>query len=159
MQLAYEYPLDQNPPSLVFDSDELGQAYEVALFVVDEHDNLMTDEEGNPRFMDWQPVLLSDHDNLSQEELTSQIKMELGYWDESQDWEFVSLAVSEAKFMHELFEGNGHAYITGDLNPPTQDPWYPSIFTVIGATIPEPSTGALFLLGTALLFTRKRKHS
>lgn len=54
-----------------------------------------------------------------------------------------------------------NTYKQGSLSPLTALPWTPEAFYTIAPPIdaPEPSSGTLFLLGTALLFLKRRKSS
>ena len=90
---------------------------------------------------DYQQIRLDNTD------LNAMVFFELGYWDESANWEFVPMASANAP-LSDLW--NAHTYETFDMSEPVAGPWRPF------ATVPEPSTAILALLGTCLLLKRRK---
>lgn len=125
-------PPGQTAPSIVFDDD------------ISEFSLVLTDTDANPiGYADWQPIRLDNSDP------GSHVRYEIGYWDETRDWEFVPLAYASAQ-MSELL--GIHTYESGSLAPPTQTPWRPTVFNAV----PEPSSAMLLLAGMLLLVKRRK---
>lgn len=135
---GYEDPPDQNPPAVSFD-DEI---VDFGLVVVD------GDDQPTGAYGDWQPIKIPDDVSPY-----SHVKVyyDIGYWDEADDWNFVKVATAE-EWLDVLYN-EGHIYEAGTLAPPIETPWRPLEYSTV---VPEPSTGALFLLGTFLLFRKNR---
>lgn len=136
MPAGYEDPPYQQPPSVVFDDDysEFGvivTSYDTGEFV---------------GYANWQPIRLDNTD------LSAIVCYDIGYWDENQDWEFITVATA-TDTLGNLW--NQHTYETGTLLPPTETPWKPANYYAI----PEPSPSILAILGTLFLLKRRKCQS
>ena len=133
-------PPGQSAPTIYFDYPGEGQAYEAGVGSVD-NDDVWTGD-----YADWQPVRLDIVDELAS------VIFEIGYWNENDNWNFISVAYSEPVSLGSLW--NDHTYTTGTLAPPTENPWRPTDFYM---PVPEPSIGVLIALGMLpLLLIRRR---
>lgn len=170
LKLGYEDPSGSIPagqvaPTIVFDDPEWGASYEVCLFMGDYDENGNWVANSDPA--DWQPILLNATADTKPivDDPNQKITMEIGYSNDDTDWEFVKMAESEVRTMYSMFQkytsDDGvefpHAYVSGTLYAPVEDPWHPSIFTVYRPIVPEPSSAALLAVGVIMLF-RKRKQ-
>lgn len=82
----------------------------------------------------------------------ARIFFELGYvenWDDYDNISFVTLAVASAT-IQELVDGS-YTYVSGSITPPAERNWKPTHFHAV----PEPATGALLLIGVAMLMKRR----
>lgn len=120
--------------------------------------------EGAGDSYEWS--LQNQQAEVSNVQNTDTIRLLAGYF----DWEnmdegieavdlsyYTPLAYTDSLFslLNGTSGGDDYCYETGDLGPPHKH-WTPTKWYEYGTIIPEPSTGALFLLGTAFLFRRNR---
>ena len=95
-------------------------------------------------------------DSLTKELLDEYVfQMELGKYDEMQDWAFVTLAASDPKTFQQLAD-SGYIHITFDLNPPLSSIWNPNFYT--HPPVPEPSTSLLTMIGLGLIGLMRKKR-
>ena len=133
---GYEYPKDQNPPAVSFDDD----ITEFGLVVVDDND------EPTGAYADWQPIKLPE--DITKSHIA--IYYDIGYWDENNNWDFVSVATAVG-YVDNLWDN--HTYTAGTLAPPDETSWYPDHFYAV----PEPSTAFLTVLGALFLLKRRKQ--
>jgi hypothetical protein len=76
--------------------------------------------------------------------------LELGHWEEDSGWVATSMEASAT--YQELVAGK-HISNWDNTSPTYGTPWTPSNFSVV----PEPSSGLMVLVGTALLMLRRKR--
>ena len=76
--------------------------------------------------------------------------LELGHWEEDSGWVATSM---EAKESYAKLKEMQHISDWDNTSPTYGTPWTPSNFSVV----PEPSSGLMVLVGTALLMLRRKR--
>ena len=133
MPAGFDDPPGQQPPHVVFDEE----VSEFGILVTDMYTGDFVS------YADWQPIRLDNTDK------SAVVYYDIGYWDESLDWEFVTVATA-TDTLGNLW--NKHTYETGTLLPPTETPWKPVDYYAI----PEPRPAILAILGTLFLLKRRK---